>query len=182
MRVSTEKQDMGLQYEAMVDAGIPWDDIYGDTISGSKVSRQGRDECLNYLVPGDTLCVWKLDRFSRSLRDLLNQLADLEERGISFVSLTQNLDTSTPMGRMTIQIIGAFAEFEREMIRERVTAGVRSAIATGKKWGKKPAVEYDADEVRRLLRKKVSHRDIARAIGISKSTVSNINQAMKERK
>lgn len=183
MRVSTEKQDMALQIEALFDAGIEWDDIYADTITGSKITRKGLNECLKFLVRGDTLCVWKLDRFSRSLRDLLNQLFELEGRGISLVSLTQNFDTSTPMGRLMVQIIGGFAEFEREMIRERVTAGIRAKLENGNvRWGKQPAVDYDPEEVRKLLRQKMPQRQIAKTIGISKSTVSNINKAMKEGK
>ncbi len=183
MRVSTEKQDMALQFEAMTDAGIAYDDIFADTISGSKVSRKWRDACLKFLVPGDTLYVWKLDRFSRSLMDLLNQLAALDERGVNFVSLTQHLDTATPMGRMTVQIIGAFAEFEREMIRERVTAGIRAKTeSTSVRWGRQPAVEYDEEEIKRLLREKVPHRQIVKMTGASKGTVGNISKTMKEKK
>lgn len=183
MRVSTEKQDMLLQMEAMFEAGIEWDNIYADTISGSKINRKWRDKCLNSLIPGDTLYVWKLDRFSRSLMDLLNKLNDLEKKEVNFVSLTQDLDTSTPIGRMIVQVIGAFAEFEREIIRERVTAGIRAKTASGNvRWGRQPAVDYDKEEVKYLLREKIPQRQIAKIIGISKSTVSNVNKEMKEMK
>ena len=179
MRVSTVKQDMTLQIEALLEAGIAWDDIYADTISGSKVNRKWRDACLNFLVPGDTLYVWKLDRFSRSLKDFLHRLEDLENKGVSFVSLTQDIDTSTPIGKMIVQVLVAFAEFEREMIIERVTAGIRAKTAGGNiRWGRQPAVDYDKEEIKQLIRQGKSQREIAKITGISKSTVSNINREM----
>lgn len=182
MRVSTVKQDMTLQIEAMLENGIAWDDIYADTISGSKVNRKWRDECLNSLVSGDTLCVWKIDRFSRSLRDFLNKIENLEKRGVSFVSLTQDIDTSTPIGKMILQVLMAFAEFEREMIIERVTAGIRAKTADGNvRWGRQPAVDYDKEEIKKLIRQGKSQREIAKITGISKSTVSNVNREMKRK-
>lgn len=88
------------------------------------------------LRPGDTLAVYKLDRLSRSLRDLLRLLESLEERGINFRSLTESIDTSTPAGRMFCHMLGAFAEFERAMIRERCAAGFEAAKARGQKFGR----------------------------------------------
>src|SRR6202521_5123123 len=107
-------------------------------ISGSKDSRPA----LNRLMADakqrrfDAVCVWKLDRFGRSLRHLVNALADLESLGVSFVSLKDNLDLSTPSGRLMFQIIGAMAEFERSLIQERVRAGLRNAILKGKTLGR----------------------------------------------
>jgi len=180
MRVSTVKQDMALQIEAMFELGIAWDDIYADTLSGKKVNRKWRDACLQVLVEGDTLCVWKIDRFSRSLNDFTNKLCYLDGKGVIFKSITQEFDTSTPAGRLMMQMIGAFAEFESEMIRERVTAGIQAKISEGNvRWGRQPAVDYDEEEIKKMLRQKIPHRTIAAEIGVSKGTVGNVNKKMK---
>jgi DNA invertase Pin-like site-specific DNA recombinase len=113
---------------------------YIDRISGSKDSRPA----LNQLMADasqrkfDAVLVWKLDRFGRSLRHLVNALAELEALGLTFISLHDNLDLSTPSGRLMFQIIGAMAEFERSLIQERVKAGLRNARAKGKRLGRPP--------------------------------------------
>ena len=177
MRVSTEKQDHALQYDSLVAAGVLPEHIFKDTISGSKVSREGRDACLKYMIPGDTLYVWKLDRFSRSLKDILNKLDEILAMGINFVSITQNLDTSTPTGRAMVHMIGLFSEFERETIRERVIAGIKAKRDSGEieRWGRKPTVEYDEKEVLNLLLKK-SIREVSKITGVPKSTILNIKK------
>ena len=120
-------------------------------VSGAKDSRPE----LNRLMTDakhrrfDAVCVWKLDRFGRSLRHLVNALADLESLGVSFISLKDNLDLSTPSGRLMFQIIGAMAEIERALIQERVKAGLRNARAKGKKLGR-PRVAIDPAEIARL--------------------------------
>jgi DNA invertase Pin-like site-specific DNA recombinase len=124
---------------------------YTDNASGSKDSRPE----LNRLMADaklrrfDAVCVWKLDRFGRSLRHLVNALADLESLGVSFISLKDNLDLSTPSGRLMFQIIGAMAEFERSLIQERVRAGLRNARAKGKRLGR-PRVAVDPSRIARL--------------------------------
>lgn len=105
---------------------------------------------LSRLRPGDTLAVYKLDRLSRSLRDLLKLLEALEERGINFRSLTESIDTSTPAGRMFCHMLGAFAEFERAMIRERCAAGFEAARARGQKFGRERSLP--AKEEAKLVR------------------------------
>ena len=122
-------------------------------ISGSKDSRPE----LNRLMADakqrrfDAVCVWKPDRFGRSLRHLVNALADLESLGVSFISIKDNLDLSTPSGRLMFQIIGAMAEFERALIQERVKAGLRNARAKGKTLGRPRVVVDAAQPSRRLL-------------------------------
>jgi len=183
IRVSTEKQDHGLQKDALIEAGVSPEDIFQDTISGSKVSRKGRDACLKFLISGDTLVVWKIDRFSRSLKDLLNQLDELDRRDIGFRSITQAIDTTTPAGRMMMQMVGAFAEFERELIRERVKAGIKATMEGGRKrWGKAPAVDYDADEIKALRKKGKSVREVSRITGASPATVSRIAPTKRKRR
>ena len=117
----------------------------------------------------DAVCVWKLDRFGRSLRHLVNALADLESLGVSFISIKDNLDLSTPSGRLMFQIIGAMAEFERALIQERVRAGLRNARAKGRKLGR-PRVTVDASEIARLRAQGASWRDISKQLGISIGT------------
>lgn len=113
---------------------------YVDRTSGAKESRPA----LNRLMADahqrkfDVVAVWKIDRFGRFLRHLVNVLAELEGRGIAFVSMRDNLDLSTPSGRLRFQIIGAMAEFERALIQERVVAGLRNARAKGKRLGRPP--------------------------------------------
>ncbi len=116
---------------------------YVDTgVSGSKESRPELDRLMTdaHQRRFDAVLVWKLDRFGRSLRHLVNALAELEALGVAFVSLRDNLDLSTPSGRLMFQIIGAMAEFERSLIVERVRAGMRNARAKGKRIGRPPRV------------------------------------------
>ena len=141
-------------------------------VSGSKDSRPE----LNRLMADakqrrfDAVCVWKLDRFGRSLRHLVNALADLESLGVSFVSIKDNLDLSTPSGRLMFQIIGAMAEFERSLIQERVKAGLRNARAKGKTLGR-PRVVVDTAQIARLRASGTSWPSIARELGVSVGTV-----------
>jgi len=145
---------------------------YTDTASGAKDSRPE----LNRLMADakerrfDAVCVWKLDRFGRSLRHLVNALADLESLGVSFVSVKDNLDLSTPSGRLMFQIIGAMAEFERALIQERVRAGLRNARAKGRKLGR-PRMVVDAARIACLRAQGRSVREIAEELGYSRSLV-----------
>jgi DNA invertase Pin-like site-specific DNA recombinase len=137
-------------------------------ISGAKDSRPE----LNRLMADakrrrfDVVLVWKLDRFGRSLRHLLNALAELEAAGVVFASLTDNLDLSTPSGRLMFQVIAAMGEFERELIRERVRSGMRNAKEKGKAIGR-PKLIIDSCEIERLRASGASWREIAKATGMS---------------
>jgi len=141
-------------------------------ISGSKESRPE----LNRLMADalrrsfDVVLCWKIDRFGRSLKHLVNALADLDSYGVAFVSLRDNLDLSTPSGRLMFQIIGAMAEFERSLIQERVRAGLRNAKLKGKTLGR-PRRIVDGDQMVRLREQGASFREIARAVGASPGTV-----------
>jgi DNA invertase Pin-like site-specific DNA recombinase len=140
-------------------------------ISGSKESRPQ----LNRLMADvhrrklEIVLVWKIDRFGRSLKHLVNALADLDAYGVAFVSLKDNLDLSTPSGRLMFQIIGAMAEFERALIQERVRAGLKSARARGKRLGR-PRIAVDAAQITQLRASGVSWREIGERLGIGTGT------------
>src|SRR5205085_9695210 len=105
-------------------------------LTGTKFTeRKELQKCLAYLNPGDTLVVWKLDRFGRSMVDLVNTIMDLNKQGITFISLTENIDTTTAVGKMFLQFLAMLAEFERNLISERTKAGLDAARARGKKGG-----------------------------------------------
>ena len=151
-------------------------------VSGSKESRPA----LNRLMIDahrrlfDIVLCWKIDRFGRSLKHLVNTLADLDSYGVAFVSLKDNLDLSTPSGRLMFQIIGAMAEFERALIQERVKAGLQNAKRTGKQIGR-PRRVVDGDRIVRMKAEGASIRDIANSLGIGYGTV-RIRLAAAERK
>lgn len=177
MRVSTEKQDHALQQEALIAAGVKLDDIFHDKISGSKIARDGLDACLRGLVAGDVLIVWKIDRLGRNLYDMVDLMRKLDAMEVGFRSITQQIDTTTPSGRMMLHMLFLFAEFERETIRERVKAGIKAARAADptKKWGRKASVAYDETEILHLL-KNNSTRKVAKMTGVPKSTVQLIKK------
>jgi len=146
-------------------------------VSGSKDKRPQLDRMLvdAHRRRFDVILVWKLDRFSRSLRNLVNSLAELDTLGVDFVSLRDNLDFSTPSGRLMFQIIGAMAEFERALIQERVRAGMRNARAKGRRIGRPPQTQLSGE-----LRSTISNayqcggtslRALARQFGTSLATV-----------
>lgn len=133
-RVSTHEQILDLQRDALTKAGC--ERVFTDTVSGAQAERQGLSEAIDFLRPGDTLVVWRLDRLGRSLRHLIETVRDLEERGIGFKSLTENIDTTTSGGKLVFHIFGALAEFERDLIRERTQAGLAAARARGRRGGR----------------------------------------------
>ena len=136
-RVSkAEDQDTAPQIEALEAAGCQR--VYEERISGGRWDRPELHRLLDRLEPGNVLTVWKLDRLSRSLKDLLFILDKVEKAGAGFRSLTENIDSTTASGRMMMQMLGAFAEFERAMVRERTQAGLRSARAQGRHGGRQP--------------------------------------------
>src|SRR4249919_976304 len=133
-RVSTHDQTLALQQDALTQAGC--DRIFTDTASGAKAERQGLEEALSHVRRGDTLVVWKLDRLGRSLPHLIETITGLQERGIGFKSLTEQIDTTTSGGKLIFHVFGALAEFEREVIRERTQAGLTAARARGRTGGR----------------------------------------------
>jgi DNA invertase Pin-like site-specific DNA recombinase len=140
-------------------------------VSGSKESRPQLNQLMTdaHRRKFDAVLVWKIDRFGRSLKHLVNALADLCAYGVAFVSFRDNLDLSTPSGRLMFQIIGAMAEFERSLIQERVRAGLRNARAKGKRFGR-PRVEIDAARVAALRSQGLSWSQVCRTLNVSKGS------------
>jgi len=135
-----DSQVLDLQIDALIKEGVKEENIYTDKISGIKDNRPGLENCLKALREDDILIVWKLDRLGRNLKHLISTIDDLNNRKIGFkVSTGQgiNIDTTTPAGKMIFSIFGAFAEFERELIRERTIAGLKAARARGRMGGRK---------------------------------------------
>src|SRR5262244_3824986 len=135
-RVSTNDQETATQVAALKAAGC--ERIYREKASGGRWDRPELHRLLDQLRKGDVLVVWKLDRLSRSLRDVLTIMERLADAGTGFRSLTEAIDTTTPAGRMMMQMVGSFAEFERAMLRERTQAGLAIARAEGRTGGRRP--------------------------------------------
>ena len=173
VRTSTYDQDPTLQRRALEAAGIHEPDVFVDQgVSGSTTSRPALDSLLSRLRPGDELVVWRLDRLGRDLRHLLTVLADLDSTGIRFRSLTEQLDTSTPMGRAMLAVCGIFAQFEADVNRERIRAGVAAARANGRVGGRPKEVRTEQlTMARRLLAEGSTVSDAARACSLSRQTL-----------
>ena len=136
-RVSTHEQTLVLQQDALKQAGC--ERVFTDTISGAKWTAQervGLTEALTFMRPGDILVVWKLDRLGRSLQHLIETMTLLQERGIGFKSLTEQIDTTSSGGKLIFHVFGALAEFEHDLIRERTQAGLQAARARGRQGGR----------------------------------------------
>ena len=141
-RISTHEQTLDLQRDALTAAGC--DHIFTDTASGSSTDRPGLGEALSYARSGDTIVVWRLDRLGRSLRHLIDTITALSERGIQFRSLRESIDTGSSGGKLIFHVFGALAEFERDLIRERTTAGLDAARARGRLGGRPKAKSLDS--------------------------------------
>ena len=169
-RVSTAEQNLALQTDALNKTGC--ERIFEDHASGAKADRTGLSEALNFVRAGDTLVVWKLDRLGRSLPHLIETVKKLQDGGIGFHSVQESIDTTSPAGRLFFHMIGALAEFERDIIKERTTAGLASARARGKVGGRPPLDPKKAQMARSLYGDGKSNvRDICNQLGISKATL-----------
>lgn len=140
-RVSTLDQNLDLQISALRASGCEL--IYYDRISGAQWKRPRLSAALRKLKRGDTLVVWKMDRIGRSLMHLMNLISRLQSRGVQFLSLTESFDTSSAIGRLMMHMLGAFAEFEKEVIQERTRAGLAAARQKGQLLGRRPLLNAD---------------------------------------
>lgn len=169
-------QVLDLQADALIEIGVDKNNIYQDQASGKKDDRPGLEACLKALQEGDTLVVWKLDRLGRDLRHLVNTVQDLSERGIGFKVVTgqgADIDTTTASGKLIFGIFAALAEFERELIRERTMAGLKSARARGKKGGRKFHLTKGQVHLAQasMKNKDTNVSELCRELGVSRQTL-----------
>ena len=142
-------------------------------MSGSRSDRPGLEQALDYLREGDILVVWRLDRLGRSLKYLIEVITELNERGIGFRSLTEQIDTTTSGGKLIFHVFGALAEFERDIIRERTQAGLASARARGRMGGRPKKLETPTKVAMAGTSTPTQHSiaDICKSLGISRATL-----------
>jgi DNA invertase Pin-like site-specific DNA recombinase len=170
-RVSTQEQNLDLQEKALRDAGCHV--IYKDEgVSGALKERPALNEALESVSEGDTLVVWKLDRLARSASHLLEVCDDLKSRGVGFQSLTESIDTTTPMGKFYFTILSGLAEFERDLIIERTKAGIQAAKARGQHCGRPRKLNLNQlRHAKELLDEGRSRNEVARLFGVDPSTL-----------
>jgi DNA invertase Pin-like site-specific DNA recombinase len=170
-RVSTDDQNLDLQKDALIQIGC--ERIFEDHFSGAKAERPGLKEALDYVRPGDVLVVWRLDRLSRSLKDLIDMVTLLESRKIGLKSLHESIDTSSSSGKLIFHMFGALAEFERNLIRERTQAGLTAARARGRQGGRPPSLSAAKQKLAVELYDERKHtiNQICHIMGISKPTL-----------
>ena len=170
-RVSTQDQKPELQLDALKAAGCGR--LFVERASGAREDRPHLRAALDYMRAGDALVVWKLDRLARSMKQLIETVDQLKARGIGFRSLTEAIDTTTAAGELFFHIFGALAQFERSIIRERTNAGLKAALARGRKGGRRPKVH--PDDVRAAITllhdPDISVREAAAKLGLSVSAL-----------
>jgi DNA invertase Pin-like site-specific DNA recombinase len=171
-RVSTQDQNPQLQLDAL--AAAQCEQVFQEKATGKFRDRPELTACLRTLRKGDNLIVWKLDRLARSLKDLVEIIYDLEQRGVGFRSLTESIDTTTTGGRLVFHIFGALAEFEHSLIRERTVAGLVAARARGRKGGRKPRMsKADVRKAAAMLSDpNITKAEVAKHFAISRVTLN----------
>ena len=170
-RVSTVAQTLEQQQAALDAAGVT--KTFSDTMSGARDDRPGLCELMAYVREGDTVVVWKLDRLGRNLWHILQTFKELTERGVTLVSVTDSIDSSTAAGRMMIGVLGSLAEYERELTKERTALKRAASRANGTKFGRPRKVD-DADHIATAKRMKAdghTGKDIAKYLGVSRATL-----------
>lgn len=169
-----EDQSTAAQRRLLREAGA--EKVYEETMSGGRWDRPELTRLLDQLRSGDVAMVWKLDRLSRSLKDLLHLLERIEAAGAGFRSLTESIDTTTAAGRMLMQMLGSFAEYERAMVKERTAAGLAAARAEGRVGGRRPKLtaQQRADIVENVRSGRRTAAQMARLYRVSGPTISRI--------
>lgn len=180
-RVSTKEQNLSLQMDALKKEGCK--KIFQEKMSGAKADRPELQKMIDQLREGDVIVTWKLDRLGRSLRDLVNLVNDIQNKGAGLKSLNDSIDTTTPQGKLTFHLFASLAEFERDIIRERTKAGLEAARARGRKGGRPKGLSKDAQRkaiVAEALynqgrsgdgKEVLSISEISKELGISRSTL-----------
>ena len=182
-RVSTASQDAQLQLDALVDSGVQKRDVFSDVTSGSRtaIERPGMKRLMDYIEPGDTVVVWRIDRLGRSLIDVLNTVNLLRDKGVKIRSLSDGIDPETTSGRLMLGMLATLAEYERELITERVNAGIAAARQSGTRFGRPPvdpAVIAEKLDIAQGAREKGrTAEEAARLVGWSRATLYRHQQA-----
>ena len=171
-RVSTKDQNIGMQVDALVDAGVERENIFTDEgVSGKRSSRPGLDAMLGKLREGDEVVVWRLDRLGRSMIHVAQLGEDFKNQGVGFRSISDGVDTSSSTGRLLFNLLVSVAEYEREMIIERTTAGLASARAQGKTGGRKKVMTPElARTIDSLVKGGHKATEIASTLKVSRAT------------
>lgn len=179
-RVSTLDQDLALQRQALKGAGC--ERIFEEAASGAKTDRPELARALDHMRAGDTLVVWKLDRLARSLQQLIETVAALDSKQVQLRSLTEQIDTSTPSGRLTFHIFSALAEFERSLIRERTLAGLAAARAAGRTGGRPRKLTEEDIEMAKILVATPgwTHSAVAKRLNVGRMTLYRALRMEKE--
>lgn len=182
-RVSTDDQNLQLQYDALasvvqsrppgsVAVNTEVNKVFSDKASAASSNRPGLAAALSHLRPGDTLVVWKLDRLGRSMRSLVELMEQLKERGVHFRSLTESIDTSTPMGTFFFHMMAGLAQMERELTVERTKAGIAAARARGRHGGRRRALsDNQIQKAKKYFRANLGATEIAAMLGVSVPTI-----------
>ncbi|WP_167435341.1 recombinase family protein [Clavibacter michiganensis] len=176
-RVSTTSQDAQLQLDALVKDGVQKRDVFADVTSGSRaaIERPGMKKLLEYAEDGDTIVVWRIDRLGRSMLDVLSTVKLLRERGVQIRSISDGIDPATTSGRLMLGMLASLAEYERELIVERVNAGIAVARDNGTRFGRPlsdPAVIADKLQIATDARARGrTAEDAARLVGWSRATL-----------
>ena len=171
--IRTSKKDQNPELQRRELEAFGCERIFEEAISSRKEDRPELRAALDYCRKGDRLVVWKLDRLGRSLRELIDLVNELAERGVEFVSLRENIDTMTPGGKLVFHVFGSVAEFERDLIRERTMAGLEAARVRGRTGGRRRLMD---DKQVAMAQRMMADRDavpaeVARAFGVSKPTL-----------
>lgn len=173
-RISTSGQTLDAQLEQLGAAGC--DSVFKETMSGARSDRPELRKALATLSEGDVLVITRLDRLARSTRDLLDIVHEIETKGAKLKALTDSwADTTTPTGKLILTVLGGLAEFERSLIAERTAEGRERARRAGRRLGRPPKLsQYQRDVVFKMRREGQDNAEIARVLGVSRSTVSRI--------
>lgn len=181
-RVSTDEQNLRMQLDALEAFGV--EKIFEDRgVSGSAVIKPALRECLEFAREGDELVVWRLDRLSRSLKELIELADALGQRNLAFRSLHEQIETVSPAGRLFFHIVGALAEFEREIIRARTREGMAAARRAGKRLGRPPAISDEQwREAKALMSgpKPKKAAEVGRLLGVTRQAISKRLKADRE--
>lgn len=174
-RTSTVDQNLDMQIEAIKKLEVDERNIFVDQMSGAERNRPRLQKLLSKLIAGDTLVIWKFDRLARSMTDLLDISKQLQEKGVELISITENIDTNTPMGKFTFHLMGALGQFERDLTKERINAGIANARAKGKILGRPRSL--NEEQIRTIKEMKEQGRgvmEIARILQCSRYAIYRV--------